>query len=52
MRKRKMDSLLTIALPGADRAMIEREADARGESLAAVVRDFMNEGMKARGLSS
>jgi hypothetical protein len=52
MRKRRMDSLITVLLPVADREIIEREADARGVSLAAVVRDFMNEGMKARGLSS
>jgi|WetSurMetagenome_2_1015567.scaffolds.fasta_scaffold1024251_2 hypothetical protein len=50
MRERKMNSLLTISMSGTDRAMIEHEAGARGVSLSAVVRDFMAEGMKAKGL--
>jgi len=42
--------LLTISMQGADRAMIEREAGARGVSLSAVVREFMAVGMRAKGL--
>jgi hypothetical protein len=50
MRERKMDSLLTISMTGADRDLIEREAGVRGVSLSAIVREFMNAGMRAKGL--
>lgn len=50
IRKRKMDSLLTIAMPGAYRELIDREAEARGVSLSSVVRDYMSAGMKAKGV--
>jgi hypothetical protein len=50
MRKRRMDALVTVLLPIADREAIEREADSRGVSLACVIREFMAEGMRARGL--
>ena len=50
MRRRNMDSMLTILLPVADRNIIAAEAEVRGISMAEVARDFLAEGMRARGL--
>jgi hypothetical protein len=43
-----MDALVTVLLPIADREAVEREADARGVSLASVIRELMYAGMAAR----
>ena len=50
MRKRRLDSILTILLPAADRLAIQSEAEARGESMAEVVRELISVGLEAKGL--
>jgi hypothetical protein len=45
-----MSSLITVLIPTVAREIVEHEADARGVSLSAVVRDFMDEGMRSKGL--
>ena len=50
MRQRRMDSMLSIWMPAADRLVIERAATERGISMAEVIRGLMADGMKAQGM--
>lgn len=50
MRKRNLDSMLTLMLPSSMRSIIESVADERGVSRAEFTRELLNAGMVAKGL--